>query len=57
MIKSKGAAIYSGTLNVGHTFVMTASSIAGESTYAGILRLVTAAQTAKSPFVRLADRL
>jgi heavy metal translocating P-type ATPase len=35
---------------------MTASSVAGESTYAGILRLVTAAQTAKAPFVRLADR-
>ena len=35
---------------------MTASSVAGESTYAGILRLVTAAQTAKAPFVRVADR-
>ena len=35
---------------------MTASSAAGESTYAGIVRLVTAAQTAKAPFVRLADR-
>src|SRR5689334_8045867 len=28
----------------------------GENTYAGIVRLVTAAQTAKSPFIRLADR-
>ena len=35
---------------------MIASSTAGESTYAGILRLVNAAQTAKAPFVRLADR-
>jgi heavy metal translocating P-type ATPase len=35
---------------------MKASAVAGESTYAGILRLVTAAQTAKAPFVRLADR-
>jgi heavy metal translocating P-type ATPase len=52
----RGAAIYSGTLNVGDTFDMTASWVAGESTYAGILRLVTAAQTAKAPFVRLADR-
>jgi heavy metal translocating P-type ATPase len=43
-------------LNAGETFEMTASSVAGESTYAGIVRLVTAAQTAKAPFVRLADR-
>ena len=54
--KHKGAAIYSGSLNAGASFEMTASSIAGESTYAGIVRLVTAAQTAKAPFVRLADR-
>jgi heavy metal translocating P-type ATPase len=33
-----------------------ASSVAGESTYAGIVRLVTTAQTAKAPFVRVADR-
>ena len=56
VIKSRGAAIYSGSLNAGETFEMTASSLAGESTYAGILRLVTAAQTAKAPFTRLADR-
>jgi heavy metal translocating P-type ATPase len=54
--KSKGAPIFSGSLNVGEAFEMTASSIAGESTYAGIVRLVTAAQAAKAPFVRLADR-
>ena len=35
---------------------MRASATAGESTYAGIVRLVTAAQTAKAPFIRLADR-
>jgi heavy metal translocating P-type ATPase len=35
---------------------MSVSTLAGESTYAGIVRLVTAAQTAKAPFVRLADR-
>ena len=29
---------------------------AGESTYAGIVRMVNAAQTAKAPFIRLADR-
>ena len=35
---------------------MRASATAGESTYAGILRMVSAAQTAKSPFIRMADR-
>src|SRR6516164_4823440 len=54
--KHRGTAIYSGSLNAGETFEMTASSVAGESTYAGIVRLVTAAQSAKAPFVRLADR-
>jgi heavy metal translocating P-type ATPase len=54
--KTRGAAILSGSLNAGETFEMTVSAIAGESTYAGIVRLVTAAQTAKAPFVRLADR-
>ncbi len=46
----------SGTINAGETFEMRASTTAGESTYAGIVRLVTAAQTAKAPFVRMADR-
>lgn len=54
--RSRGAAILSGSLNAGETFEMTVSAVAGESTYAGIVRLVTAAQTAKAPFVRLADR-
>ncbi len=54
--KSRGDAVLSGTLNAGDAFEMVASSVAGASTYAGILRLVTAAQTAKAPFVRLADR-
>jgi heavy metal translocating P-type ATPase len=56
VVKSRGAAILSGSLNVGETFELTVSAPAGESTYAGIVRLVTAAQTAKAPFVRLADR-
>ncbi|MGB9113999.1 heavy metal translocating P-type ATPase [Bradyrhizobium sp.] len=54
--KARGAAILSGSLNVGETFELTVSAAAGESTYAGIVRMVTAAQTAKAPFVRLADR-
>ena len=35
---------------------MSASATAGESTYAGIVKMVTAAQTAKAPFIRMADR-
>jgi heavy metal translocating P-type ATPase len=56
VVKAGGTATFSGSLNAGETFEMTASSVAGESTYAGIVHLVTAAQTAKAPFVRLADR-
>jgi heavy metal translocating P-type ATPase len=54
--KAEGAAVLSGSLNAGETFEMTATAPAGESTYAGIVRLVTAAQTTKAPFIRLADR-
>jgi heavy metal translocating P-type ATPase len=54
--KSRGGAILSGALNAGETFEMMVTAAVGESTYAGIVRLVTAAQTAKAPFVRLADR-
>ena len=56
VVKARGTGTLSGSLNAGQTFEMAASSVAGESTYAGIVRLVTAAQTAKAPFVRLADR-
>jgi heavy metal translocating P-type ATPase len=54
--RSQGENAASGTLNAGDTFEMTAIATAEESTYAGIIRLVTAAQTAKAPFIRLADR-
>ncbi len=50
-----GETARSGTLNAGETFEMRCAATAGESTYAGIVRLVTAAQTAKAPFIRLAD--
>jgi heavy metal translocating P-type ATPase len=56
VVKTRGTAILSGSLNVGETFELTVSAAAGESTYAGIVRLATAAQTAKAPFVRMADR-
>ena len=52
----KGERVFSGTINAGATFEMSATALAGDSAYAGIVRLVTAAQTAKAPFVRLADR-
>ncbi|MFA6140700.1 MAG: heavy metal translocating P-type ATPase, partial [Hyphomicrobium sp.] len=54
--RAHGDNAHSGTLNAGDTFEMTATATAAESTYAGIVRLVTAAQTAKAPFMRLADR-
>ena len=56
VVRSRGAAALSGSVNAGGSFEMTASAVAGDSTYAGIVRLATAAQTAKAPFVRLADR-
>ena len=54
--RQRGEEVRSGTLNAGETFALKATATAGESTYAGIVRLVTAAQTAKAPFIRLADR-
>jgi heavy metal translocating P-type ATPase len=54
--RQAGESARSGTLNAGDTFEITATATAEESTYAGIVRLVTAAQTAKAPFIRLADR-
>jgi heavy metal translocating P-type ATPase len=54
--RTRGTAILSGSLNAGETFELTVTATSGESTYAGIVKLVTAAQTAKAPLVRLADR-
>jgi heavy metal translocating P-type ATPase len=54
--RRSGEKALSGTLNAGETFEMRASATAGASTYAKIVRLVTAAQTAKAPFIRMADR-
>jgi len=54
--KASGAAVFSGTVNAAESFEIRATAAAGDSTYAGIVRMVTAAQTAKSPFIRLADR-
>ena len=54
--RHRGEAIRSGAVNAGQTFTMEATATETESTYAGIVRMATAAQTAKSPAIRLADR-
>jgi heavy metal translocating P-type ATPase len=54
--RKQGEPARSGTVNAGDTFELHATATAGESTYAGIVKLVNAAQTAKAPFIRLADR-
>ncbi len=51
-----GDGLRSGTVNAGEAFFMRASAVADKSTYAAILRMVAAAQTAKAPFIRIADR-
>jgi heavy metal translocating P-type ATPase len=56
IVRRQGELARSGTVNAGETFEIRATTTAGESTYAGIVRMVTAAQTAKAPFIRLADR-
>ncbi len=51
-----GEGLFSGTVNAGESFRMRATAGADQSTYAGIVRMVEAAQTAKAPFMRMADR-
>ena len=50
-----GTDVRSGCVNAGSSFDLTAAAPAQASTYAGIVRLVRAAQAEKAPFVRLAD--
>ena len=54
--RRKGETLRSGTVNAGEAFRFRATAQAGASTYAGIVRMVEAAQTAKAPFMRMADR-
>ncbi len=54
--RSAGEGVLSGVVNAGEAFEFQASATAGGSTYAGIVRMVTAAQTAKAPFIRMADK-
>lgn len=51
-----GAAVMSGAVNAGEAFELRAARGAAESTYAGIVRLVEAAQASRAPMARLADR-
>jgi heavy metal translocating P-type ATPase len=54
--RAAGDAVRSGVLNAGGPFDLRATTSAGDSTYAGIVRLVAEAQASSAPFVRLADR-
>ncbi|HTN64523.1 MAG TPA: heavy metal translocating P-type ATPase, partial [Devosia sp.] len=51
-----GEEALSGATSTGSPFELIATRAAAESTYAGIVRLVQAAQKTKAPMVRLADR-
>lgn len=52
---ARGAALRSGTVNASEAFEMVAAATAANSTYAGVVRLVEAAQRSKAPVSRLAD--
>jgi len=54
--RGAGDAVRSGVVNAGGPFDLRATTSASESTYAGIVRLVSAAEASSAPFVRLADR-
>jgi len=51
-----GDEVRSGVVNAGAPVELIATSVASESTYAGVVRLVEQAQASSAPFVRTADR-
>ncbi|QOL80512.1 heavy metal translocating P-type ATPase [Pseudooceanicola spongiae] len=51
-----GEEVMSGATNAGEAFDLHVARAAADSTYAGIVRLVEAAQASKAPMARLADR-
>jgi heavy metal translocating P-type ATPase len=54
--RPSGDRVRSGAVNAGPALRLVATATAQESTYAGIVRLVTEAQETKAPAVRVADR-
>ena len=54
--RPKGELVRSGAVNAGQAFDLHATATAADSTYAGIVRLVEAAEAERAPAVRLADR-
>ena len=54
--RGPGDSVRSGTLNAGGPFDLRAETSADDSTYAGIIRMVSEAGQSSAPFVRLADR-
>jgi heavy metal translocating P-type ATPase len=54
--RATGDVVRSGVVNAGGPFDLRATTSAAESTYAGIVRLVSEAEASSAPFVRLADR-
>jgi heavy metal translocating P-type ATPase len=56
VVRGEQERVKSGVVNAGPAFDLLATAGAEQSTYAAIVRLVEAAQAAKAPMVRLADR-
>ena len=54
--RASGEAVRSGVVNAGGPFDLRATATAADSTYAGIVRLVSQAEASQAPLVRLADR-
>ncbi len=54
--RAAGEEVRSGVVNAGPPIELLATSVAAESTYAGLVRLVEQAKASSAPFVRAADR-
>jgi heavy metal translocating P-type ATPase len=54
--RAAGEPVRSGVVNTEDAFDLVTTATAADSTYAGIVRLVSEAETSQAPFVRMADR-